>query len=499
MNSLNDYWILPLESGFAIAYTEPFGDKHMFFKQFFLACLAHASYMIGSDGEACVVDPQRDVEQYLETAEKNGLKIKYIIETHLHADFVGGHRELADRTGAEIIFSKEAGAGFPHRAVGDGETIEFGKVKLTVLATPGHTPESICICVTDKEKSDKPEMVLTGDTLFIGDVGRPDLVGSMGRTSEEMAGLLYDSLHNKLLKLEDEVMVYPAHGAGSLCGKNMSTERFSTMGQQRQMNYALKPMTKDEFVSMMCVDLPEQPAYFSAAVEKNRSGATALEELATPEPMGAQKVKELMDKGHLVVDVRSNTLHGAGHVPGSMNIGLGGQFASWAGSLIPIGTPIILIVEDKDSVVEAVTRLARAGHESVVGYLDGGIYAWTKSGHDTGETPQITIDQLKEKMGDVENLQIIDVRRKGEYDAGHVPTATNIPLSELSRNLEKIDKSGPTAIICASGYRSSISTYILKDSGVAYVYNTVGGTNAWRNAGYEIEMPANAPSCASAG
>ncbi len=470
----------------------------MFFKQFFLACLAHASYMIGSDGEACVVDPQRDVDQYLETAEKNGLKIKYIIETHLHADFVGGHRELAERTGAEIVFSKDAGASFPHKAVKDGDIIQLGKVKLSILATPGHTPESICICVTDTEQSDKPSMVLTGDTLFIGDVGRPDLVGSKGRTSQEMAGLMYDSLHNKLLKLADDVMVYPAHGAGSLCGKNMSTERCSTMGQQRQMNYALKPMTREEFISMMCVDLPEQPAYFGAAVEKNKEGATPLKELPAPRPVSAQELKELMDKGYLAVDVRSNTLHGAGHVPGSMNIGLGGQFASWAGSLIPLGTPIVLIVEDKESVEEAVTRLARAGHESVVGYLDGGIYAWTKSGHDTGETPQITIDQLKEKMADVKDLQIIDVRRKGEYDAGHVPNAKNIPLNELGKNLDKIDKNRPTAIICASGYRSSISTYILKDSGMAYVYNTIGGTNAWRNAGYEIEMSANAPSCASA-
>jgi len=470
----------------------------MFFKQFFLACLAHASYMIGSEGEACVVDPQRDVDQYLEAAEQNGLKIKYIIETHVHADFVGGHRELADKTGAEIIFSKRAEASFPHRGVDDGDSLEFGKVKLDIMATPGHTPESICILVTDKEKSDKPAMVLTGDTLFIGDVGRPDLVGAKGYSSEEMAGMLFDSLRNKILKLEDEVLVYPAHGAGSLCGKNMSTERFSTIGQQRQFNYALKEMSKDDFIAMMTSDLPEVPAYFSTAVAKNKAGATSLDSLPQPKAMNSQEVKELMDKGHLVVDVRSNTLFGAGHVPNSMNVGLGGQFASWAGSLIPMGTPLILIVEEKEAIEEAVTRLARAGHESVVGYLEGGIYAWSKSGYDTAETPQITIDQLKEKMHEIENLQVIDVRRKGEYDAGHVPGAKNIPLAELKRNLDKIEKDRPTAIICASGYRSSISTYILKDSGVAYVYNTIGGTNAWRNAGYEIEMPANAPSCASA-
>lgn len=470
----------------------------MFFKQFFLACLAHASYMIGSQGKAAVVDPQRDVDQYLEAAEKNGLTIEYIIETHLHADFVGGHRELAERTGAQIVFSKLAGASFAHKGVDDGDTIELGKVKLTILATPGHTPESICILVTDTEASDKPKMVLTGDTLFIGDVGRPDLVGAKGHSSEEMAGLLYDSLHEKLLKLEDDVLVYPAHGAGSLCGKNMSTERFSTIGQQRQLNYALKNMTREQFVSMMCADLPEVPAYFPTAVEKNKTGCKSLDQLAEPRPMGAQEVRDLIQKGHLVVDVRSNTLYGAGHVPGSINIGLGGQFASWAGCLIEMGTPIILVVEDKGSIIEAVTRLARAGHESVVGYLDGGILAWSKSGHDTGETPQITIDQLKEKIAEVKDLQIIDVRRRGEWEAGHVPDAKNIPLAELRRNLDKIDKGRPTAIICASGYRSSISTHILKEAGVAYVYNTIGGTNAWRNAGYDIETAASAPSCASA-
>ncbi|MBX3150218.1 MBL fold metallo-hydrolase [Candidatus Obscuribacterales bacterium] len=470
----------------------------MFFKQFFLACLAHASYMIGSEGEACVVDPQRDVDQYLETAEKEGLKIKYIIETHVHADFVGGHRELAEKTGAEIVFSKRAEASFAHRAVDDGDSIEFGKVKLDILATPGHTPESICVLVTDKEQSDKPAMVLTGDTLFIGDVGRPDLVSAKGFSSEEMAGLLYDSLRQKLLKLDDQVLVYPAHGAGSLCGKNMSAERFSTIGQQRQFNYALKEMSKDDFIAMMCTDLPEVPAYFPTAVAKNREGAQSLDRLSQPKPMNPQEVHEAMSRGHLVVDTRTNTLYGGGHVPGSINIGLGGQFASWAGALIPIGTPLILVVEEKEQIDEAITRLARAGHESVVGYLEGGIYAWIKSGHDTGETPQITIDQLKEKMAEVKDLQVIDVRRKGEYEAGHVPGAINIPLADLKRNLDKVDKRRPTAIICASGYRSSISTHILKSGGVAYLYNTVGGTNAWRTAGYEVVVEENAPSCSKA-
>src|SRR4026209_1508727 len=248
----------------------------MYFKQFYLGCLAHASYLIGSEGEAAVVDPQRDVDDYLAEAAAQGLKIKYILETHLHADFVSGHRELAARTGAEIVFSEKAGTTFPHRAVKEGNEIKLGKVILRILETPGHTPESVCILVTDTGVSNQPQKVLTGDTLFIGDVGRPDLAGGKGYTPQAMAAMMYDSLHEKILKLDDSVEVYPAHGAGSMCGKNLSTETSSTIGQQRKFNYALQPMTKEQFVTMMTTDLPEAPAYFSKDAEINRSGAEAL-------------------------------------------------------------------------------------------------------------------------------------------------------------------------------------------------------------------------------
>jgi hydroxyacylglutathione hydrolase len=372
----------------------------MYFKQFYLGCLAHASYLIGSDGEAAVVDPQRDVDQYVKEAEAQGLKIKHVIETHLHADFVSGHRELAARTGAEIVFSKKAEATFPHRPVSEGDEIVIGNVVLRVMETPGHTPESICILVIDKEFSDKPQKVLTGDTLFIGDVGRPDLAGGKGYTPQMMAAMMYDTIHEKLLKLSDEVEVYPAHGAGSMCGKNMSKETSCTIGKQRKFNYALQPMTKDAFVRMMTAELPEAPAYFPKDAEINRTGAAPLNELPQPAALTPQEVRHLISSTqtdslrYLVLDVRSAAEFGAGHVPGSVNIGLAGQFAIWAGILIPMGTPIILLAESTEKISEAVMRLARVGIESVKGYVDGGIGAWREAGFEVAGVPQLTVDQL---------------------------------------------------------------------------------------------------------
>src|SRR5687768_9256011 len=292
----------------------------MYFKQFYLACLAHASYLIGSEGEAAVVDPQRDVDEYLADAAAQGLQIKYVIETHLHADFVSGHQELAARTGATIVFGERAGAKFDHRAVRDGEKIRLGKVILRFMETPGHTPEGICVLIIDTEVSDQPQKVLTGDTLFIGDVGRPDLAGGKGYTSQMMAEMMYDTLHNKLLKLPDEVEVYPAHGAGSMCGKNMSKETSSTIGQQRQFNYALQPMSKDAFVRMMTTDLTPAPDYFAKDAEINRGGAESLSDLPKPEPLSAERMRQLTSQtesvDYIVLDVRSASEFGAGHIPG---------------------------------------------------------------------------------------------------------------------------------------------------------------------------------------
>src|SRR5437773_7397840 len=293
----------------------------MYFKQFYLGCLAHASYLIGSDGEAVVVDPQLDVDQYVQEAGAQNLKIKYIIETHLHADFVSGHRELALRTGAEIVFSQNAGVQFPHQAARDNDELVIGRVNLRILETPGHTPESICVLVTDTGVSDEPQKVLTGDTLFIGDVGRPDLAGAKGYTPQQMAEMMYDSLHEKLLNLDDAVEVYPAHGAGSMCGKNLSTETSSTIGHQRKFNYALQPMIKEAFVKMMTTDLPEAPAYFSKDAEINRTGAASLNGLPRPAPLSSAEVCKLAAQGYVILDVRSAGEFGAGHVPVALNIG----------------------------------------------------------------------------------------------------------------------------------------------------------------------------------
>lgn len=461
----------------------------MYFKQFYLGCLAHASYLIGSDGEAVVVDPQRDVDQYLQEAKANDFQIKYIIETHLHADFVSGHRELAEKTGAEIVFGEKAGAAFPHRAVRDGEEIHVGKLVFRVLETPGHTPESISILVIDTLVSNEPKAVLTGDTLFIGDVGRPDLAGGRGFTAEQMAASLYDSLHEKLLRLPDQVEVYPAHGAGSMCGRNISKETSSTIGEQRKFNYALQPMSKEEFVRVMTTDLPEAPKYFSQDAEINRAGAGSLEQIAKPKALSPAEVQRLANAGHVLLDVRSAAEFGAGHVPGSVNIGLGGQFATWAASLIPLTAPLILVAESDEKVQEAVTRLARVGIESVRGYLEGGILAWHQAALELAEVPQITVAELRDMLTAETNLQLLDVRRPPEYSGGHVPHAVTAPLSILRERIPSLtlDPKKPTAVICAGGYRSSAATSILEQQGFTDLRNVTGGTSAWVSAGFATE------------
>jgi len=461
----------------------------MYFKQFYLGCLAHASYIIGSDGEAAVVDPQRDVEQYIEDAGAHNLKIRYVIETHLHADFVSGHRELAARTGAEIVFGAKAEATFPHCAVSDGDVLKVGEIVLRVMETPGHTPESISILVINPKDSDQPQKVLTGDCLFVGDVGRPDLAGGKGYTPQMMAGMMYDTLHQKMLQLPDETEVYPAHGAGSMCGRNMSKETWSTIGEQRKVNHALKPMTKEEFVRMMTSEMPEAPAYFSKDAEINRTGADALTKIGRPAPLTPAEVKELSAEGYTVLDVRDAAEFGAGHVPGSLNIGLGGQFAIWSGVLIPMGTPIVLVAESEERVDEAVMRLARVGLETVRGYLRDGVDAWPAAGLEVDRVPQITVDDLHGLIEKQPELQVLDVRREAEFKSGHVPNAVPAELSRLEQTDLTLDPAKPTALICAGGYRSSAAISILEERGFKNLLNVTGGTGAWIKAGYQVETP----------
>lgn len=458
----------------------------MFFKQFYLGCLAHGSYLIGSGGEAAVIDPQRDVDQYIEEARRGGFSIKYIIETHLHADFVSGHKELAEKTGAAIVFGAKAGAAFPHIAAKDGDILQVGTVNLSILETPGHTPESICILAKDAA-NEGPAKLFSGDTLFIGDVGRPDLVGSKGFSDKEMAGLMYDSLHEKLLKLPDEVELFPAHGAGSLCGKHLSNERSSTIGTQKQFNYALKPMTKEAFIEMLTTDQPEVPAYFPKDVEINRFGASPLDSLPQPRPLTAAAVAQELQRDAIILDIRSATEYASGHIKGSLNIGLAGQFASWAGTLIELGTPIVLLANDIAQVDEAVMRLARVGIESVVGYVENGLISSNEAGLEIAQSSVISVDELKRALDAGEDLLVLDVRRPGEYEAGHLPNAINIPLAELPVNTADIPGNWPLAIICASGYRSSIAKSILERGNFRLLMNVLGGTAAWKNAGFGVQ------------
>ena len=451
----------------------------MYFEQFYLGCLAHASYLLASEGEAVVVDPQRDVELYLKAAEQHGVTIRHIFESHLHADFVSGHKELAARTGAKIYMGAQAGATLPHVPVRDGFELKFGKASIRVLETPGHTLESICLVVIDHEKSAAPWAVLTGDTLFIGDVGRPDL--SPRHTPAELAGLLYDSLHLKLLTLADGVLVYPAHGAGSLCGKNMRAERSSTIGTERLTNYALQIKSREEFVQQLTSNLPARPEYFLKDAEINRTGAAALADLAPLRSIAPAELKSMLSAGEIALDVRPGDEFAAEHVPGSVNIALSGQFASWAGTVLGLSAHPVLIATSDEQVEEARLRLARVGIEVLDGYLAGGVAAWKQAGLPVASIAQITAGELEARLKS-EQMQVLDVRREPEWDAGHIENAAWWPLDNFRVSPPEIDHDAPIAVHCKSGYRSMIASSLLQRAGFKHVINVIGGFDAWQQA-----------------
>ncbi len=449
----------------------------MYFEQFYLGCLAHASYMLGSNGSGVVVDPQRDVEIYLKAAAEQGLRIEHIIETHLHADFVSGHRELAERTGAKIYIGEAAGAKFPHVAVKDGSTIPFGESLIRVLETPGHTPESICLVVHQKATEPHPWAVLTGDTLFIGDVGRPDLAES--HTPQQLAELMYDSLHRKLLSLPDDVLVYPAHGAGSLCGRSMSNARHSTIGAERLANHALQIKSKEEFVRDLTSNLPPRPAYFAQDAAINREGAPALTALAPAVALSTAEVKLAQKSGAVVLDVRPADQFAKAHIPGSVNIGFGGQLASWAGIVLGLSANVVMVAESEEQAQETRTRLARVGIENTIGYLRGGLSAWQQAGERVQAIPQITARELRGRLRD---FAIVDVRREPEWQGGHIESAHWHALDEFSRALPAFDHKTPIAVHCKGGYRSMIAASLLQRAGFENVTDVIGGYDAWLEA-----------------
>jgi hydroxyacylglutathione hydrolase len=461
--------------------------KPVSIEQFFLGCLAHASYLVSSEGIAAVIDPQRDVDIYIDAARENGLKIEHIIETHLHADFVSGHRELAERTGARIYMGTAAGATFAHVSVKDGDSLQFGNCRFNFLETPGHTVESICTVLTDLNQPSRPRAVFTGDTLFVGDVGRPDL--SAEHTPQELATLLYGSLHEKLLKLPDETEIFPAHGAGSLCGRQMGNERSSTIGKERRFNYALQAHSPEEFVHLLTDSLPPRPEYFGRDVELNRQGAAALDQLPPPAPLKAAEVLRRQSGGAIVLDTRPAIQFAVAHVPNSLHIGLSGQYASWAARILGLDKHIILVGEDADHLRESQLRLARVGIEHVDAYLEDGIAGWNDAGYELDYIPQISPTEFAALLeSDKGSIAVLDVREPAEVEAGAIENSIRIPLGQLSARTGELDPGRLIVVHCKGGYRSSVATSILRRAGFRDIADLSGGFDAWQATKTEVSL-----------
>jgi hydroxyacylglutathione hydrolase len=463
------------------------------FKQFYLPCLAHASYLMGDEaaGTAAVIDPQRDTDQYIAFAAEHRLTIRHVFLTHLHADFVAGHLELRDRVGATIYLGAAAKAGYAFTPLHDGQAVEFGNVRLKILETPGHTPESISILVYDL-KADAaadapPYAVLTGDTLFIGDVGRPDLRASLGWSAVDLGGMLFDSLHHKLLALPDQSLVYPAHGAGSLCGKSLSKETFSTLGEQRRSNYALQPMSKEAFIQVVTADQPDAPAYFTYdAVLNSQERPTLDQTLAHVNPMTLDDVLALQEVGAQILDTRDAGEFAAAHLKGSINIGLGGQYATWAGTVLDREHPIV-IVADPGRENEAATRLGRIGFDHVVGYLQDGLHSLQSRPELTATTERISAPFAAELLASGQPPLAVDVRTPRERLQKNIAGSVSVPLNHLAENLEALPKDRSLLVYCAGGYRSSLAASLLQRAGFNRVSEIAGGIVGWETANLPVE------------
>jgi len=452
----------------------------MKFTQYYLDCLSQASYLIGDEttGRAIVVDPRRDVDEYVADAAQAGLTIELVIETHFHADFLSGHLELAAATGAEIAISSVGETEFPSRKLADGERLSLGDVQLEILHTPGHTPESISIVVWEHADDAEPYGVLTGDTLFIGDVGRPDLLASIGFTQDELAEQLYHSLQDKLLPLPDATRVFPAHGAGSACGKNLSTETSSTMGEQRRSNYALLASDKATFIDLVTEGQPPAPEYFVYDAILNRKDRGLLEETEPPAALDLAAFDRLVAGGAMVVDGRDAETFAAGHLTGSINVGLDGRYAEFAGSVVPSDVDIVLVVEPGFE-VEARNRLARIGFDRVVGHLEHPSAVMADNPDRVQRASRLTATELHDRRATVEGLQLVDIRNPGEVALGTIDGAVAIPVGQLRARLDGLDPSAPTVVFCAGGYRSSVGASLLRTVGFDDVSDVLGGYGAW--------------------
>jgi glyoxylase-like metal-dependent hydrolase (beta-lactamase superfamily II)/rhodanese-related sulfurtransferase len=453
-------------------------------EQLYTTCLAEAAYYIESEGEAIIIDPLRETEPYLELEKKYGSKIKYIFETHFHADFVSGHLDLAKKTGATIVYGPGANPNFKaHNAV-DGEVFKIGKVTLTVLHTPGHTLESSTYLL--KDENGKPHAIFTGDTLFIGDVGRPDLAIKSDLTQEDLAGMLFDSLNNKIKVLPDDVIIYPAHGAGSSCGKNLSTETWSTLGEQKMNNYALKCESKVEFIKELTTGILPSPQYFAKNAAMNKDGYESIDVVVKKgdKALTLDDFDKHVKAGALILDVRGKDDFSTAHIPNSLFIGLDGTFAVWVGALVKnINQPIVLICpEGKDK--EAVIRLARVGYDNTIGFLEGGLNTWMNAGRKTAKIKSVTAEEL----ATLKYISIVDVRKPGEFEASHAQSAISYPLDFINDDLNKISKSSNQYVHCKSGYRSVVAISILMQNGYDNLIDVKGGFQAMENTTIPIEM-----------
>ena len=457
-------------------------------QQYYLACLSHASYMITDEKTktAAVVDPQRDIDQYVADAKAGGYTIKHVFLTHFHADFIAGHIELRDKAGATIHLGRRAEAEFECVHMKDGDVVEFGDVKLEIMETPGHTPEGISILVYDLARSTTaPEAVLTGDTLFIGDVGRPDLLASIGVTADELADMLYDSITNKLVKLPDATLVYPAHGAGSMCGKSLSKETVSTIGEQKKFNYALQPMSREAFKQIVTADQPEAPDYFVHDAILNRKERTALHDAMEQQlkPLSVDHVLAMQKAGAQILDVRDGIDFEGEHMKGAINIALSGKYATWAGSMLTHDLPIVVIAEEGGE-EEAVMRLGRIGFDNVAGYLANGMRALETRPELAQRTERITAPALAEWIDGQRpdagaTPVVLDIRSEAEHAGGHIEGSLNIPLPRLEERIGELPADRPVVVHCEGGYRSAIGASLLQKLGRQHVYDLVGGYKAW--------------------